>query len=248
MATTLIIVLRGTIPDFWSIIVGNALLAAAYGILWGGARKFEGKNVSILALAGVGLWLAACSISPIYARPEARAAVMAAIGICYTLLAVLELWRGRGDGVWRWPIMLLLLAHAASIPIHIPVAGAWKHPDPADVHLLTFMVFEAAFVSICASYLFGSLVNDRIAVAYQRASLTDPLTGVTNRRGFFQMGERLLIRTRFANQPAALIMFDLDRFKTINDKFGHGTGDGRYCFSPSLSVQILERICACRMS
>ena len=225
MATTLIIVLRGTIPDFWSIIVGNALLAAAYGILWGGARKFEGKNVSILALAGVGLWLAACSISPIYARPEARAAVMAAIGICYTLLAVLELSRGRGDGVWRWPIMLLLLAHAASIPIHIPVAGAWKHPDPADVHLLTFMVFEAAFVSICASYLFGSLVNDRIAVAYQRASLTDPLTGVTNRRGFFQMGERLLIRTRFANQPAALIMFDLDRFKTINDKFGHGTGD-----------------------
>jgi diguanylate cyclase (GGDEF)-like protein len=225
MATTLIIVLRGTIPDFWSIIVGNALLAAAYGILWGGARKCEGKNVSILALAGVGLWLAACSISPIYARPEARAAVMAAIGICYTLLAVLELWRGRGDGVWRWPIMLLLLAHAASIHIHIPVAGAWKHPDPADVDLLTFMVFEAAFVSICASYLFGSLVNDRIAVAYQRASLTDPLTGVTNRRGFFQMGERLLIRTRFANQPAALIMFDLDRFKTINDKFGHGTGD-----------------------
>ena len=122
-------------------------------------------------------------------------------------LAVLELWRGRGDGAWRWPIVVLLLAHAASIPIHIPVAGAWKHPDPADADLLTFMIFEAAFVSICASYLFGSLVNDRIAAGYQRASLTDPLTGVTNRRGFFQMGERLLMRTRLANQPAALVMF-----------------------------------------
>ena len=33
IATTLIIVARGTIPDFWSIVVGNALLAAAYGIL-----------------------------------------------------------------------------------------------------------------------------------------------------------------------------------------------------------------------
>ena len=47
VATTLIIVLRGRIPDFWSIIVGNALLSAAYGILWGGARKFDGKKVSI---------------------------------------------------------------------------------------------------------------------------------------------------------------------------------------------------------
>ena len=95
IATTLIVVARGAIPDFWSIVVGNALLAAAYRILWCGARKFEGKNVSIvLALAGVLLWLAACSIGPIYARPEARATVMAAIGICYTLLAVFELWRG----------------------------------------------------------------------------------------------------------------------------------------------------------
>ena len=70
------------------------------------------------------------------------------------------------------------------------------------------MIFETAFVSICAAYLFGCLVNDRIAATYEHASLTDPLTGVTNRRGFFQMGERLLMRTRFANQPAALIMFD----------------------------------------
>ena len=133
VATTLIIVLRGRIPDFWSIIVGNALLAAAYGILWGGARKFEGKKVSILlALVGVLLWIVACSIGPIYARPEARAGVMAAIGIGYTLLAVHQLWRGRGDDVWRWPIMVLLLGHAASIPIQIPVAGAWRHPDPAD--------------------------------------------------------------------------------------------------------------------
>jgi diguanylate cyclase (GGDEF)-like protein len=226
IATTLIVIARGIIPNFWSIVVGNALLAAAYGILWCGARKFEGRKIPILlALAGVVLWLVACSIGAIYARPEARAAVMAAIGIGYTLLAVRELWLGRGDGVWRWPIIMLLLGHAVSIPIHIPVAGAWKRPDPADVDLLTFMIFETAFVSICGAYLFGGLVSNRIVARYQHASLTDPLTGITNRRGFFQMAERLLVRTRFANQPVALMMFDLDHFKAINDEFGHGTGD-----------------------
>jgi diguanylate cyclase (GGDEF)-like protein len=226
VATTLIILLRGTIPDFWSIIVGNALLAATYGILWCGARKLDDKNVSVpLATAGVVLWLVACSVGPVYARPEARATVMVAIGIVYTLLAVLELWRGRGDDVWRWPIIVLLLAHAIAIPIHIPLAGTWTHPDPSDLDLLTFAIFEGAFVCICVAYLFGGLAKDRIAARYRRASLTDPLTGVANRRGFFQKCERLLMRARFAREPTALIMFDLDRFKSINDRYGHYAGD-----------------------
>jgi diguanylate cyclase (GGDEF)-like protein len=226
VATTLIIILRGEIPDFWSIIVGNALLAAAYGILWSGARAFDDKNVSILlALMGVVFWLIACSIGLVYARPEARATVMAAIGIVYTLLVVFELWRGRGDEVWRWPIMVLLLAHAAAIPIHIPLAGGWIHPDPSDMDLLTFAIFEGAFVCVSAAYLFGGLAKDRISARYRRASLTDPLTGVANRRGFLHRGERLLMRARFAREPMAVISFDLDRFKSINDRYGHIIGD-----------------------
>jgi diguanylate cyclase (GGDEF)-like protein len=229
VATTLIIVLRGTIPDFWSIVVGNALLAVAYGILWCGARKFDDKNISIpLALLGVLLWIVSCSIGPVYSRPEARATVMAAIGVAYTLLIVFELWRGRGDQVWRWPIMVLLFAHAAAIPIHIPLAGALTNPDPSepsDLDLLTFAVFESAFVCISTAYLFGGLAKDRIAARYLGASLIDPLTGVANRRGFFERGEKLLKRARFARQPTALVMFDLDRFKSINDRYGHRTGD-----------------------
>jgi hypothetical protein len=137
----------------------------------------------LLALMGVVFWLVACSIGLIYSRPEARATVMAAIGVAYTLLVVFELWRGRGDQVWRWPIMVLLLAHAAAIPIHIPLAGAWARPDPSapsDLDLLTFAIFEGAFVCICAAYLFGGLAKDRIAARYRRASLTDPLAPLSH--------------------------------------------------------------------
>ena len=62
-------------------------------------------------------------------------------------------------------------------------------------------------------------------MSFRQASLTDPLTGVTNRRGFFEIGERLLARARFGNEPIAVVIFDLDRFKNINDQFGHATGD-----------------------
>jgi diguanylate cyclase (GGDEF)-like protein len=226
VATVLIVIARGTVPDFWSIVVGNAILAAAYGLIWSGARNFEGKRVSIvLTLAGTLIWLTACSIAPIYALPEARAIVMAAIAIAYALLTVQELWRGRGDGTWRWPIMLLLLGHVAVIPVRIPLAREWTNLNPFDVDLRTFAIFETVFVCICAAYLFGGLAKDRIATRFQRASLIDPLTSVANRRGFLQAGERLMTRTRFARRPSALLLFDLDRFKSINDKFGHGAGD-----------------------
>ena len=226
LATALIVIARNKVPDLWSIVIGNAILAVAYGLIWSGARSFDGKRVSIvLTLAGALVWLAACSIGPIYAVPEVRATVMAAIAIAYALLTVVELWRGRGDGVWRWPIMLLLLGHAAVIPVRIPLAGAWTNPNPFDVDLRTFAIFEAVFLCMCAAYLFGALAKDRIAARYRRDLLIDPLTGVTNRRGFLQAGERMLTRARHGRRPAALLMFDLDHFKSINDRFGHGAGD-----------------------
>jgi hypothetical protein len=99
-----------TVSDFWSIVIGNAILAAAYGLFWSGARNFEGKRFSIVLTLAGGAGLARCVLH----RPDPRAAGssrhrMAAIAIAYALLTVIELWRGRGDGTRRWPIMLLLL-------------------------------------------------------------------------------------------------------------------------------------------
>ena len=58
-----------------------------------------------------------------------------------------------------------------------------------------------------------------------RLSITDPLTGAYNRRYFLEMLERELERCRRTGHPLALIMFDLDHFKSINDRFGHTAGD-----------------------
>lgn len=66
----------------------------------------------------------------------------------------------------------------------------------------------------------------RYARELRRQALEDPLTGTDNRRGFFQRARRLLER-RDADQPPlhALLLFDFDYFKRINDQYGHPFGD-----------------------
>lgn len=57
------------------------------------------------------------------------------------------------------------------------------------------------------------------------AALRDELTGLYNRRAFFELGERLLVRAKRQYSPLAILMCDLDHFKKINDTYGHEAGD-----------------------
>ncbi len=59
----------------------------------------------------------------------------------------------------------------------------------------------------------------------RRLALVDPLTGLSNRRDFNEQADRELSRSRRQGTPTALLLMDLDWFKTINDRFGHPAGD-----------------------
>jgi diguanylate cyclase (GGDEF)-like protein len=58
-----------------------------------------------------------------------------------------------------------------------------------------------------------------------RRSTTDELTGLFNRRGFFEMAERELLMAKRSKDPIALFFVDLDNMKAINDGLGHEEGD-----------------------
>jgi len=58
---------------------------------------------------------------------------------------------------------------------------------------------------------------------------TDYLTGVSNRRSFFEIAQRELDRTQRYKQPFTLAYIDLDGFKTVNDQWGHRVGDKLLC-------------------
>lgn len=59
----------------------------------------------------------------------------------------------------------------------------------------------------------------------QKEAMTDPLTGVKNRKTFDQEIERCVLAARKEGEPLALLMADVDHFKRFNDQWGHQTGD-----------------------
>jgi len=61
--------------------------------------------------------------------------------------------------------------------------------------------------------------------AAEKLARTDHLTGVFNRRAFFEQGGRMLSEARRIGYPVSVIMFDIDHFKQINDTYGHAAGD-----------------------
>lgn len=75
------------------------------------------------------------------------------------------------------------------------------------------------------NFLAVALTNSRLYKETKRVSLTDPLTGLFNRRYFENYLQSEVARARRFNRPLSLVMLDVDYFKNYNDRLGHPSGD-----------------------
>jgi diguanylate cyclase (GGDEF)-like protein len=88
-----------------------------------------------------------------------------------------------------------------------------------------FGLFAALLALLTASIAFWAFKVKRLQLAFRRLAETDMLTGLSNRSHFTRAAEETLAGCRKSGMRAALVMFDLDSFKSINDRFGHAIGD-----------------------
>lgn len=99
------------------------------------------------------------------------------------------------------------------------ILTSWQHR--AWQFLVGFAVL--AVVSVLA--LRAHLTALRQGEAMRKLAITDELTGVANRRHLMEVGAQEVARARRYQRPLSVLMVDIDHFKTVNDRWGHATGD-----------------------
>ena len=113
--------------------------------------------------------------------------------------------------------------------INLARAGYALRTD--NISLMTGSTMHSVwFLGLFALLIFGNvgymlLLKEKDDRQLQHAANTDPLTGVRNRRSFFEHAASLVGRAADEGAPACALMFDLDHFKRINDSHGHAAGD-----------------------
>ena len=160
-------------------------------------------------------------------------AIHAAVALGSVLLAVLA-WRSVSTVgiVGLGPALIGIGLYAA----HFFPLGA------ARLHVLGLVVlvtagaiaaspggFTVPWVVLVVATLSLTEAQGRLAGNLRTAATTDPLTGVANRRAWEEEARRNLARAHRTGEPLSFAILDLDHFKVVNDREGHGAGDALLC-------------------
>jgi diguanylate cyclase (GGDEF)-like protein len=171
----------------------------------------------------------------IFAGPRLPRAVLALLGPIGVLLiaSALATTPGAGDGaiLYVWPVLwttfffgprggvaivcFVGVAHAVTLLV-LPEASSYPGRWLDVMASVSVLVVVTTILVRRNRLLLAELANE---------GRTDPLTELLNRRGFDERAEIELTRARRDGSSVAVIMFDIDYFKRINDEWGHDTGD-----------------------
>jgi diguanylate cyclase (GGDEF)-like protein len=221
-----LIALRGTFPDFVSIEIANTAALAGVGLWIAGMLQFDGKRVEPFVAIPALIWVAGMFLNPVRETFAYRVALFnmaAAIG--YGILIAVTLYRQQGSLFTRRVFSGFVGLQAASSAA-VAVMALINQPDSFSANSRgLWLLITAALCFVASVMSCAKLINERSEAKLRALALTDPLTGVLNRRGLIDEFHRLK-KAECSDKPLiALLQFDLDSFKQINDRCGHQAGD-----------------------
>lgn len=213
---------------YWVTVGALGMITVSLGLV--GHRQRVGKSTAVVPLGIAGLMffvsLAALtflgnhdgwklSVGPLYS----------AVILTVVALTVIQKSPVTTSAEWGTATVNVILALALLVAV-TPLLRGGASPGPEALQFysaVNFLVTPAAYIGIGMFAVF--LLASDLSEEMKDVATRDQLTGVLNRRGLVEVTNRLFSASRRGNGPLSLILADIDRFKTINDRFGHAAGD-----------------------
>ncbi len=230
--SALAVALRGHIPDFLSIVAGNLFFVIAYFLLWislaalfGSSRRNWWIQSSLLFLAVITM-LQWGFVHPDTTRRLIAYSIVLLFQEAHIVFFILRKENGTRRSVGG---PLAVMIGALALTNFVRVLGVAHLGAPSNYlqagAFLSWIVMVNSCLQCGAVVAYVWMTAAMLRADLESQASTDPLTGLLNRRAIERAADRQMAACAAAAAPFSAIVVDLDRFKSINDDYGHHRGD-----------------------